>query len=119
MAERLHEQTETRCGLASLRTESTVVRQRARKTEGATHLPEDRRGVEPHSLECRRWRAKALAFTVPPGCHSPELWRVGSWAPVAMEARTSLGGLLLWERPPPCSRLAQGAHSGAVSGRQA
>lgn len=116
MAERLHEQTETRCCLASLRTESTVVRQRARKTEGATHLPEDRRGVEPHSLECRRWRAKALAFTVPPGAIAQSY---GEWA---------AGRQWRWSPGPPWEVCRSGkdpllahnsAHSGALSGRQA
>ena len=45
-SELLHKQMGTRCGLTSLRTESTVTRKRACKTEEATHLPEDRRGVE-------------------------------------------------------------------------
>ena len=46
------------------------------QTEEATHLSEDRCRAVSHSLECRRWRVKALAFTVPPGATAQSYgWR--------------------------------------------
>lgn len=72
MLELLQKQMETQCGLTSLRTESTVTRKRARKTEEATHLPEDRRGVESQPGE-QEVESKSFGFHGSPGCHSPEL----------------------------------------------